>query len=525
MRRYANIEKVLKNLKGNIKKRQKKATSNDDRQPFSSDIKENEQAIKQLLGSSQDVMFTEFTIQLQNGESLNALLVAIDGLVNEQAKRDNILKPLKNQPLQDRPDENLDKIQERLSTKKTIVEDDLLKAIYKMLKAKALLLVDGVNKGLLMNIEGFEVRSIDEPESDKTVRGAREGFIESTGVNTTLIRRRISHPSLRFETLTLGEYSQTGITITYIKDIADPDLVQRVKDRLHQIKVDAINSSGDIEQFIEDHPYSIFPTIGNTERPDAAAALIMEGRIVILVDGNPFSLYVPNLFLENMKNIEDYNSRPYYSSFVRLLRIFAFIVSITLPALYITALNFNKALIPTNMIVPLTEDRENVPFPLAMEVLLMIILFEVVREAGLRLPQQVGSALSIVGALILGEVSVSAGLVGAPTIIIVSVAFIATFVIDQISDVTALLRIGLFSAASLFGSYGLCMALLALLTHMVSLTSLGVPYMAPLSPFYLRDWKDGFVRFPTKLLKHRPKSVPNQRAKKIKSLPDTGDKQ
>src|SRR5699024_7504333 len=156
-----------------------------------------------------------------------------------------------------------------------------------------------------------EIRAIEEPETEKTVRGPREGFIESISVNLSLLRRRISHPSLRFETLEIGDYSQTGVTIAYVEDIAKPELINQVKERIQQIKIDMLNSSGEIEQLIEDHPYSIFPTIGNTERPDKAAALLMEGRVCILVDGHPVSLFAPYLFVESIKNIEDYSSRPY----------------------------------------------------------------------------------------------------------------------------------------------------------------------------------------------------------------------
>ncbi|MFD1707510.1 spore germination protein [Siminovitchia sediminis] len=517
-RRSSNIEKLMKNIKRKNTQRQQQKVSNMEWQPFSTDINENEKALKQHLGTSEDVVFNKFTIYLQNGDALNAMLVTIDGLVDVEAKRNNILKPLIEHPLQGKPNDDLKQLRERISVKESTVEDNLLKAVYQVLKAQALLILDGFNKGLLISIEGFEVRSIEEPVTEQAVRGAREGFIESTGVNISLLRRRISHPSLRFETMEIGKYSQTGVTIAYIKDIVDSELVQRVKQRLDEIIVDSIDSSGDIEQLIEDHPYSIFPTIGNTERADKAAALLMEGRVFLLVDGSPVSLYVPSLFLESFQNVEDYNSRPYYSSFIRLMRFFAFIISISLPALYITALNFNKALIPSDMIVPLIQARETVPFPLAMEVIMMILMFEVVREAGVRLPKQIGSALSIVGALILGDVSVSAGLVGAPTIVIVSISYISAFVITPIADVTALLRIGLFAASSLFGSYGLCIASLALLTHMVSLTSLGVPFMAPFSPTHFQDWKDGFIRLPTKLLKQRPKSIPNQRSTRMRSL-------
>lgn len=512
-------------MKDKSQENQKANNFINNREGFSTDLNENENILRGYLGTSQDVMFSKFIIKWHNGDELNAMLVAIDGLVDEEAKRNNIIKPLIEQPFEKTPNEDLETIRERLSVKSVVIEDDLEKAIQNILKAQAFLIIDGFSKGLLISIEGFEIRGIEEPETEQIVRGSREGFIETASVNLSMIRRRIASSSLQFETMKIGKYSQTDVTIAYVKDIADPKLIDRVKRRINQIKVDNIHSSGDVEQLIEDHPYSIFPTIGNTERPDKVDRLLMEGRIVILVDGDPVTLFVPFLFVESIKNIEDYTSRPYYTSFIRLIRFFAFALSITLPALYISAVNFNKALIPSDLIVPLTVAREAVPFPLALEITIMILMFEVVREAGVRLPKQIGTAVSIVGPLILGDVAVSSSLVGAPTVIIVSISYIAAFVITSIADVTALLRLVLFGAACLFGSFGLTVILLAVFTHMISLTSLGVPYMAPFSPLHFHDWKDAVVRFPTRLLKKRSRSIPNQRSKKIESLPDTEEKQ
>lgn len=519
------IKRLLENMSGKNQDNQPPDDVDDNSNHFSTDIRKNEKMLSEQLGTSQDVMLTKFKIKLHNSDDVDAMLVAIDGLVDEEVKRNNVIKPLIEPPLEKDPSKDLASIRERLAVKSAVIEGDPEKVLQKVLKAQAFLLIDGLSEGLLISIEGFEIRSIEEPETEQIVRGSREGFIESLSVNLSMVRRRIASPSLRFETMEIGEYSQTDVTIAYIKDIVDPKIVHEVKSRICQIKVDNINSSGDIEQLIEDHPYSIFPTIGNTERPDKVSRLLMHGRVVIFVDGDPICLYAPFLFVESMKNIEDYISRPYYTSFIRLIRFFSFALSITLPALYISAVNFNKALIPSSLIVPLTVARESVPFPLALEVMIMIIMFEVVREAGVRLPKQVGTAVTIVGPLILGDVAVSTSLVGAPTVIIVSISFIAAFVITPIADVTALLRIALFGATCLFGSYGLTMMLLAVFTHMVSLTSLGIPYMAPFSPFHFRDWKDALIRFPTKVIKRRSESIPNLRSKKIDSIPDSEDKQ
>lgn len=504
----------------NLRNKSEKNHSSQEPLSFSTDLNENERLLTNQLGKSQDVMFTKFNIKYTNDNNIDAILVAIDGLVDEEAKRNNVIKPLIKKPFEHHTDHPLTSIRERLSVKSAMIESDPKKMIEKILKAEAFLMIDGIAAGLLLAIEGFEIRAIEEPETEQVVRGPREGFIETSSVNLSMIRRRIPSPHLRFETVEVGEYSQTGVTIAYMNDISDPKLVDHVRQRINEIKVDQINSSGDIEQLIEDHPYSIFPTIGNTERPDKVSRLLMEGRIVILVDGDPVSLFAPFLFVESIKNTEDYNSRPYYTSFIRLIRFFAFALSITLPALYISAVNFNKALIPSDLIVPLTIARESVPFPLALEITIMILMFEVVREAGVRLPKQVGTAVSIVGPLILGDVAVASSLVGAPTVIIVSISYIAAFVITPIADVTALVRLAIFAAACLFGSYGLTVMLLAIFTHMVSLTSIGIPYLAPFSPFHFQDWKDALVRFPTRLLKKRSSSIPNTRSKKVDAVPD-----
>lgn len=520
--RYLKIKSIMQKMKQNTKWTQEEQFNNSIL--FSSDVHKNEEKLKQLLDSSDDIIFHDFIIPLHDGRTLKALLVIVDGLIDEDAIRNNVLEPLTKESLDSTMGEELKQVKERISIFNTKKENNLEKSVYQILKGNTLLLLDGYSEGLLLNAPGYEVRAISEPQSDRAVRGAHDGFIESSPTNIALLRRRISHPSLQFETIKIGEYSQTDITIGYVKDIADPKLIERIKQRLEQIKVDEINNSGEIEQFIEDHPFSIFPTIGNTERPDKASALLMEGRIVIIVNGDSVSLFVPSLFLENIKSIEDYSSRPYYSSFIRMLRFVSFVISISLPGIYIAAINFHKVMIPSDMIVPIIQARETVPFPLAMEIAMMILMFEVVREAGVRLPQQIGSSLSIVGALILGQVSVSAGLVGAPTIIVVSISYIAAFVITPIADVTALLRIGLFIASSLFGGYGLIVAMLGLLTHMISLTSFGIPFMAPFAPFYFQDWKDSLIRLPLRWKKQRPKSIPNQRKTRIRSLPKTGDK-
>lgn len=461
----------------------------------------------------------DFRLETYNGGSIDALFIGIEGLLNEVSLLENVFKPLMNKPL-DHELDLADQIKQRLFVKKAEFETDVNQLILNVLQGKGLLLVDGLPEGWILHIEGIEERAIQEPPTEAIVKGPREAFVESIATNLALIRRRIQHPSLRFESTKIGHYTRSNVTIAYIDGIADPQVVQRLRDRLKHIETDSLLSSGELEQFVEDNPHTIFPTVGNTERPDKSAAMLMEGRIVILVDGDPVALIVPYLFIQSLQNQEDYSSRPYFATFIRLLRLFSYLSSITLPSLYVLALNFHKEVIPSELVVSIAESRQKVPFPLEMELVGLTIAFEIVREAGVRMPRAIGQAVSIVGALILGQVSVQAGFIGAPTIIIVALSSIASFIVTPIAEVAAILRFMFLIPTSLFGFYGFLSLGLAVTTHMVSLTSMGVPYMAPIAPTYFGDWKDAVFRLPFRFLRNRPKSIPNQREKRIEQLPD-----
>lgn len=521
---FRNIRRVLDRVRSKKKQLDEEHAPRTNEVPFSHNLNENIKMIRQSLGNSPDVLIREITIPFHHDKERKAMVLSIDGLIDVHTIREHVIRPLMEEPDDDLPTFS-ESIEQRLYISDATTASSLKDSLTKVLKGNTLLLIDGMTEGYVINASHFETRAIEETQAEQAVRGARDGFIESLQVNISLIRQRIADPQLRFETFEIGKITKTTVVIGYLSNIVDDELLARVKQRLNEIKMDSVETSGDIEQHIEDHPYSIFPTIGNTERPDMAVSSLMEGRIVILINGTPVCLYVPYLFIESMKNVEDYYSRPYYSSLIRITRFVAFIISTTFPALYMAALNFHKEMIPSDLIVPIVQARETVPFPLTLEIIITIIMFEVIREAGVRLPQHIGTAFSIVGALILGEVAVAAGLFGAPTIIIVSISFIAAFVITPITDVTSLLRLFFFIGSSIFGAFGLIVMLLAVLTHMVSLTSLGVPYLAPFSPFYLRDLKDSIVKFPKRMLKRRPESIPNKKPQQVESLPSTGGKQ
>jgi spore germination protein KA len=327
-----------------------------------------------------------------------------------------------------------------------------------------------------------------------------------------MLRRKIKSPDLMFDSLKIGVRTKTDVCIAYINGLADPKLIEEIKRRLDRIKTDAILESGYIEQFIEDEPYSIFPMIANSEKPDKVAAKLLEGRAAILVDGTPFVLTAPALFIESFQAAEDYYSRPYFASLIRLLRYVSYFISILAPGLYVAISTFHQELIPTDLLLTMAAAHEGVPFPSVLEAAIMIIMFEILREAGVRLPRPIGSAVSIVGALVIGEAAVSAGLIGAPMVIVVAITAVSSFVVPAQTDSGAILRYGFLILAGFMGGFGIAIGLLAVLFYMASLKSFGVPYLSSLAPFNASDMKDVFIRAPIWEMNKRPKDIPCQDA-------------
>jgi len=486
------------------------------------DLEKNKAHIRKILGDSPDTSWGEVTLHNRKSEKIHILILSIGGLADEASIHQNILEPLRKQSKV--ADNIIEGVKEKIYINEVKYEANLYNAILKTLRGNTFILIEGYTTGIIASTEGKETRSIEEPPTEAVVSGSRESFIESVHTNISLLRQRIASPQLRFQLYTFGEYSQTEVVLAYVEGIVDPQVLERVNKRIRKIEVDDIASSGQIEQYLEDQTYTIFPVTGNTERPDVAAAMLMEGRVVLIVDGTPITLFYPSLFLEKMQDVEDYSSRPFSSSVVRLLRLFAFVISTMLPALYICIVNFHKEAIPSGFLLALEKSREGVPLPLVQETLLLIVLFEIVREAGVRMPRAIGQAVSIVGALILGEVSVAAGLISAQTIIVVSTAAITAFIVTPVAEVVSLLRIIYIIPSATFGFYGLMVSVLFTIMHMANLKSMGVYYMAPIMPLYFRDWKDAFIRLPYRLLKYRPKSIPNVRPIRYKRVPPSPNK-
>lgn len=471
------------------------------------DLMQNITYIKQITQESSDIVFRSFSVGIK--KEVEAFLVAVDGLYDKTAVNENIIKPLMtldfgNKDISVRL-ENIDK--DLLSLCSINIEKTMETSMGFLLKGDPLLFIDGIDKVFVIGARAWEMRGIEEPVTETVVRGPREGFVETLRTNTAMLRRKIHHPKLRIEQMVLGKMSQTDIAIAYIDGLVNPEILQEVRQRLQRINIDAVLESGYIEAFIEDAPFSPFPTISNTERPDVVAARLLEGRVAVMVEGTTTVLMMPYLMLESIQAAEDYYSRPYYASLVRFLRLVGFLLSTLAPAAYVAFQDYHKEIIPTELLISLAASREGVPFPLFIEVFIMLISFQWLREAGIRMPRPVGQAVSIVGALILGEAAVTAGFVGAPTVIVVALSAITSFLVTPLNDVIFLLRLAYLIAAGIFGLYGIMLVLTFFLLHVASLRSFGIPYMSPWFPITWSGWKDFVIRAPLWLLNRRPEAL------------------
>lgn len=475
-----------------------------------------------ILVKSSDLIIRRFVL----GKKVDASIIYIDGLVDKALVSETILKPL----MYYTDVSSLPKMVDIEYVKSSLLytgsidfASSMDDVISKILSGDTAFFMDGEAKALTVSLRDWKARGIEEPLTESVVRGPREGFTETLRFNTSLLRRKIKSPDLRFETITIGERTKTDVCIAYIEGLAKPELIEEIKLRFSKIKIDAVLESGYIEQFIEDAPYSIFSTVGNSERPDNVAGKLLEGRAAILVDGTPFALTVPCLFIESFQSTEDYYSRPYFASMIRFLRFIAFFISILAPALYVALSTFHQELIPTPLLLSMAAAHEGVPFPAVVEAFIMLLFFEILREAGVRLPRPVGQAVSIVGALVIGEAAVSAGLIGAPMVIVVAVTAVSGFTIPSQTDSSTIIRFLLLILAGFMGGVGVAVGLIAMLIHMATLKSFGTPYLMPITPIDKNGLRDAFIRAPLWKMIKRPKGMADDeiRQKPLSKPPQT----
>ncbi|TVY09662.1 spore germination protein [Paenibacillus cremeus] len=394
-----------------------------------------------------------------------------------------------------------------------------------ILSGDTLILIHEIDQALIVSSRGWKDRSVEEPSSENNVRGPRDGFTESIRTNTAHVRRRIRDPLLRFDAVTVGTRTKTDINIAYIQDLVKDGLVEEVKHRLAKIQVDAILESGYIEELIEDAPLSPFNTVQSTERPDKVASALLEGRVAIFTDNTPVVLIVPTLFWQFIQAPDDYYNRYWVGTFFRVVRYFALLISLMLPSIYVMLVSFHHEMIPTSLALTIASGREVVPFPVLLEAILMELAFELMREAGLRMPKPIGQAVSIVGSLIIGQAAVQAGLVSPFMVIVIAITGISSFAIPSYSSSLALriCRFPLLIASGTMGLLGFATMFFILLLHALSIRSFGESYLAPASPFYQSDQRDTILRVPMWMMDQRPEFAKDQERMGSRQMPRTPD--
>jgi spore germination protein KA len=524
-----NMPNALSILKKLLKKKnpfgpkpeQRRVQKKDDPENMdSAKLERRLELVTERLGESSDVVIRQFT---SSNNRVKFGLVFIDGLTDKKIIQDHIIRPIQSehvvQTYSDKlsPHNALELLRDHITSGSELTESpDLTQALKMVLSGDTALLIDGEQKILVYGTRMWQGRTVDEPETEAAVRGPREGFTETLRTNTSLLRRRIKHENLRMETMIVGRRTATSIIIAYISDIVNLQTLEEVRKRLAAIDTDSILESGYIEEFIEDAPLSIFPQIEHTERADKAAAAILDGRILIIIDNTPHALIIPTTFFQFIQASEDYYERPYVGFALRILRLFVLNIALMLPALYVAVVTFHQEMLPTPLLLSILAAREGIPFPAVIEALLMESMFEVLREAGVRLPKTVGQAVSIVGGLVIGDAAIRAGIVSPAMVIVVAATAISTFAIPAFnaSITLRILRFPLIILGGIMGLYGVIFGLLIILIHLAGLQSFGVPYLSPLVHGTPADMIKTFIRPYWWMTSQRPSSLALQDKKR-----------
>ena len=496
------------------------------------DINETIKNLKEIFKDCDDLIFREFNVG--DEQEYKFAVVCIDGLSDKMLIDNFVLESLMLDARKVRPSSEM--VRNRLfelakygtiATTEIRESDDLNEAVDAALSADTVVLLDGYDRAIIIGTKSWPARGPQEPKSEGVIRGPSDGFTETLRFNTALVRRRIRDPRFKIKQKQIGVRSRTDIAVMYVDDIVNKDILQKVYERMDEINIDGILESGYIEQLIEDNIFSPFPQIQATERPDTVAGAILSGRIGIIVDNSPFVLIVPTTLIQLFISAEDYYQRWIVSTFVRVTRVIAGAISLVLPALYIAVTSYQPDIIPTRFALAIAGSREGVPFPAFVEAFIMEITLELLREAGVRLPDPLGSTIGIVGGIVIGQAAVIAKIVSPVMVIIVSITAISSFIIPNYGVTTGfrLLRFGLMIFATVFGLYGIMIGVILTLIHLVNLKSFGVPYLAPFVSASANDFKDSVVRMPIRTLIYRPEflEVNNKRRMKAMSLKNKYD--
>ncbi len=468
------------------------------------DLKRDAEALKKLL-PAEDILTFSFTSE----KGLSFLCVYADPITDKELLGEQLIRPL----LHYEGGKSAKDISKSVTSPELRLNREFKKLSEEVLAGNPVLLWEGMDEAVIVGTKKVFVRAIAEPSTDVAVKGPREGFIEDVKINTSLVRRRLKTGELKIETLEVGRRSKTVVALCYLEGTSVQDTVDEVRKKLQEIDIDIVPDSSYLTHFLSSRPYSLVKQVGTTEKPDIFCAKIAEGRVGLIVDGSPIALTLPYLLIEDFQSSEDYFVPPYRATFTRILRFLSLFVAIYLPAFYVSAQLFKLRLFPVKLLLTIAGSIRDIPFSPSLEMLLVLFVLEVLNEASIRMPKYVGMALSVVGALVLGETAVSAGFVSTPAIIIIAFSGIGLYAVPNLIEQTSVLRLVMLLIAGSVGTYGLILATAFILLYLVTTENYGAPLVAPFSPLIGRDLRDSVVKYNLGSLKLRPETLgsPNKR--------------
>lgn len=485
------------------------------------ELNKNITKLKEIFIDVDDIIYR--FLEFGKNQKIKMAIIYVDGMTNKESVSeyavDALMSNLDLAELEKNPDKELQGAIAKtsisiLEVKSILTLED---AVDKILSGETVLLIDTCTKGIMLSSRGWPMRGISEPSTETVLRGARDGFNETMKVNLTLIRRRIRDPKLKIKYIQIGNRSKTDVAVIYIEDIVNKKVLDTVQKRLNNIDIDAVLESSYIEELIEDDNFSPFPQLENTERPDAAASALLEGRVVIAVDNTPSVLMAPAIFTAFMQSSEDYYERWLSSCMIRIIRYIALPITILLPAMYVAITSFHPNMLPTKLALYVAASRANVPFPAYLEAFILELVIELIREAALRIIGPVGSTIGLVGGLVIGQSSVEAGLITPLAVIVVALTAIASFTVPSYNFSTSLrmVRFAFIFLAATMGLFGISIGLCLLIVHLCTLKSFGVSYLSPFSSFIenKKDLKDTVIRHRINDLVHKPQYLKSNKEK------------
>lgn len=476
------------------------------------EISDNKNKLKKDFTDCSDFLLRECIVG-----GRKCIVCVLDGMINSLQLSQMIMRPILSYKFDnDAPYSVYETIKQRVVSSLEMNEaENFEDAYFFLFSGFAVVFVDGMQKCLVMGIQGFEKRKTGEPSNEPNIKGAKECFTETLNDNKAMLHRRIKSPSLKIKQFKIGNQIKTSVAVCYLESAVDMRLVADVESRILSAPIDEVCDYGEIAAFLDSGIKSYFTAVGNTERPDTLCSKLSEGRVAVLVDGSPYAMYVPYLFTDSFSTVDDYNNRPFYATFNRLLKYFSFVISVILPGFYVAVGTYHQELLPPSLMYTVAAAEASTPFSLMQEAVMVLVLYEIMREAGLRLPKAIGHAVSIIGALVIGDAVVNAGLVGAPMLVVVAVTAIASYVIYPLYESISVLRIIFILLGGFTGIYGVMLGVCTLCVNITSLNPYGVPYSSPISPLSKKNAADVFYRADWKKLIKRNVRVQNLRGADI----------